>query len=284
MKFNSDLKTEALFFTDSNGREMLERRRDYRPTWRLNQTENVAGNYYPVNSRIYVRDFSARKQLTLVTDRSQGGSSIQDGSLELMLHRRILNDDSLGVSEPLNELGVDGKGLVVKGTTNVIFDTIVNSGRLHRELALAVNNKPVLIFDPDIRAEKLLRKERRLASAVSGELPEQLHLLTLMQEDGEVRGTSCIVRIEHIYEVNEDPELSKPVTIDLRDYLSPLIGEVTGIVEQALGANIPVTELEKRLDWNKNSKVAKATKEQKLQDYKFEFEPMQIRTFRVYYQ
>ena len=42
MKFNSDLKTEALFYTDSNGREMLERRRDYRPTWRLNQTENVA--------------------------------------------------------------------------------------------------------------------------------------------------------------------------------------------------------------------------------------------------
>ena len=30
-------------------------RRDYRPTWKLNQTETVAGNYYPVNSRIYIR-------------------------------------------------------------------------------------------------------------------------------------------------------------------------------------------------------------------------------------
>lgn len=29
-------------------------RRDYRPTWELNQTEPVAGNYYPVNSRIYI--------------------------------------------------------------------------------------------------------------------------------------------------------------------------------------------------------------------------------------
>ena len=29
-------------------------RRDYRPTWKLNQTEPVAGNYYPVNSRIYI--------------------------------------------------------------------------------------------------------------------------------------------------------------------------------------------------------------------------------------
>jgi len=29
--------------------------RDYRPTWKLNQTETVAGNYYPVNSRINIQ-------------------------------------------------------------------------------------------------------------------------------------------------------------------------------------------------------------------------------------
>jgi len=29
--------------------------RDYRSTWKLNQTETVAGNYYPVNSRIYIQ-------------------------------------------------------------------------------------------------------------------------------------------------------------------------------------------------------------------------------------
>lgn len=29
-------------------------RDDYRPTWTLNQTEPVAGNYYPVNTRIYI--------------------------------------------------------------------------------------------------------------------------------------------------------------------------------------------------------------------------------------
>lgn len=29
-------------------------RRNYRPTWALKQTEPVAGNYYPVNTRIYI--------------------------------------------------------------------------------------------------------------------------------------------------------------------------------------------------------------------------------------
>ena len=146
IKFQSDLDSKSTFYTDSNGREMLKRVRDYRPTWTLNQTEKTAGNYYPINSRIYIRDEQANKQLTVVTDRSQGGASIQDGSIEIMLHRRILNDDSLGVSEPLNEPGSDNKGLIVKGKLYVLLDTIENSAKLHRQLALQLNNEPVSLF------------------------------------------------------------------------------------------------------------------------------------------
>ena len=60
-------------------------------------------------------------QLTVLTDRSQGGASIADGQLELMVHRRTLNDDSLGVGEPLNETGIDGKGLRVRGKVEKYF-------------------------------------------------------------------------------------------------------------------------------------------------------------------
>ena len=50
----------------------------------------------------------------IYTDRSEGGSSIRDGSIEIMLHRRILHDDKFGVGEPLNETAY-GDGLVVRG-------------------------------------------------------------------------------------------------------------------------------------------------------------------------
>ena len=33
----------------------LVHRRNYRPTWNLNNTEPVAQNYFPINSRIYIR-------------------------------------------------------------------------------------------------------------------------------------------------------------------------------------------------------------------------------------
>ncbi len=78
----------------------------------------MSGNYYPVNSAAYIREGTAR-QLTVLTDRSQGGASLQDGTLELMVHRRLLYDDRRGVGEPLNEPGVDGKGLIITGPLNL---------------------------------------------------------------------------------------------------------------------------------------------------------------------
>lgn len=41
----------------------------------------------------------------MTVDRSQGGGSIFDGQIEIMVHRRLQYDDDRGVIEPLNETG-----------------------------------------------------------------------------------------------------------------------------------------------------------------------------------
>ena len=41
------LASNGTFWTDSNGRQMVRRRRDVRQTWKLNSTEPVSQNYYP---------------------------------------------------------------------------------------------------------------------------------------------------------------------------------------------------------------------------------------------
>jgi hypothetical protein len=60
-------------------------------------------------------------QLALVTDRAQGGSSLESGQMEVMVHRRTLLDDDRGVGEPINETMCGCRdcacaGLVARGT------------------------------------------------------------------------------------------------------------------------------------------------------------------------
>lgn len=49
--------------------------------------------------------------MTVMNDRAQGGSSLADGQIELMLNRRLYKDDSRGVGEALNETDPLGHGV-----------------------------------------------------------------------------------------------------------------------------------------------------------------------------
>lgn len=82
-RFSTSMATNGEFFTDSNGREMLKRIRNFRETWDIRLEEFVSGNYYPINTKIAIEDTDNR--LAILPDRAQGGSSIFDGSVELMV-------------------------------------------------------------------------------------------------------------------------------------------------------------------------------------------------------
>jgi lysosomal alpha-mannosidase len=72
-------------------------------------------NYYPVSSIIGIESSSASSQpsLFIMNDRAQGGSSLAPGQLELMIHRRIQQDDWRGNTEHLDEYEF-GKPLEVR--------------------------------------------------------------------------------------------------------------------------------------------------------------------------
>lgn len=92
-RFKSDLLSDGLFYTDSNGREMLERKRNFRPTWSVNIKEPVSANYYPVTSRITLRD--GDKEFSILTDRAQGGTSLNNGEVELMVNVTIFEEECM---------------------------------------------------------------------------------------------------------------------------------------------------------------------------------------------
>ena len=55
VRYESNITSKDTFYTDSNGREMLKRVRDYRPTWKLEVNEPVSGNYYPLTAGMYLK-------------------------------------------------------------------------------------------------------------------------------------------------------------------------------------------------------------------------------------
>jgi lysosomal alpha-mannosidase len=65
IRYDTDIQSQGKYYTDANGREVLERIRDYRPTWNYTVFEPVSGNYYPVTSRIWIKE--PNRQFTILT-------------------------------------------------------------------------------------------------------------------------------------------------------------------------------------------------------------------------
>ncbi|CAF3076283.1 unnamed protein product [Rotaria sp. Silwood2] len=276
LRYDTDINSQSKFYTDANGREVLERIRDYRPTWNYSKVEVVSGNYYPINSRIWIKE--PNRQLTILTDRSEGGSSIHDGSIEIMLHRRTLYDDALGVGEPLNETAYDD-GLVVRGKHFLIIESPTSSAIYHRFGSQHLYMHPLATYAlPQLSYANYSETYRQTWSALQNDLPLNVHLLTFDQLDTK----QYLIRVEHYFELNEDDRYSNSITLDLQKIFQSQ-GIISGIVELTLSGNLPLNNM-KRLDWSINDKILSkmdVLKEMSLEDLNIRLNPMQIRTFLV---
>ncbi|KAG5675727.1 hypothetical protein PVAND_005607 [Polypedilum vanderplanki] len=279
-RFYTVMKTDGVFYTDSNGREMLRRKRNYRETWKANIKEAIAGNYYPINTKIAIEDKVHR--LAILTDRAQGGSSIYDGTVELMVHRRLLHDDAFGVGEALNETAY-GKGLIARGKHYLIFGkktdehpTLAGRERLLQNRVLLPN---WLFFDDvsSISYDDWAKKFTNIHSSIGLSLPQNVYFMTFEPwKDG-----TFLIRFEHLLEKGEDPELSKTVRFNLADIFP---GNEIELKEVTLSANQWIEELN-RLHFK--AEVGDFRDEINTSDIGFKdivdleisLDPMQIRTF-----
>eukprot|EP00091_Calanus_sinicus_P011860 TRINITY_DN26768_c0_g1_i1.p1 TRINITY_DN26768_c0_g1~~TRINITY_DN26768_c0_g1_i1.p1 ORF type:complete len:158 (-),score=28.94 TRINITY_DN26768_c0_g1_i1:25-429(-) len=133
---------------------MIQRKRNSRPTYEVNSEEPTSQNYYPVNSQILIKGDS--EELAVLVDRSQGGSSLKDGCLELMLHRRLLDDDSFGVGEALNEHAY-GTGLVAVGKHQILLGQDITKDK--KEKAMEMFYEPLIVFQKNAEQKGLIPKQ-----------------------------------------------------------------------------------------------------------------------------
>ncbi|PSN38673.1 Lysosomal alpha-mannosidase [Blattella germanica] len=240
--FTTDLETNAVFYTDSNGRELLKRQRNFRPTWNVTLDKRISGNYYPVTSRIVIRDANNGNEVAILNDRSQGGSSMNNGEIELMVE--------YAYGKPLV---VRGKHYLVVGNANSN-----NSGptmaAVERELALKKLLQPWLFFSKTALTFNQWQSSHKMEFVgLTRNLPSNIHILTLEPW----KENELLLRLEHIMEKNEDPELSKPVQVNLQDLFNTFT--ITEIHETNLAGNQWKEDMN-RLVWKTGTDRMKSSK------------------------
>ncbi|XP_028761137.1 alpha-mannosidase At3g26720 [Neltuma alba] len=279
-QITTKMKTNKTFYTDSNGRDFIKRIRDFRTDWDLQVNQPIAGNYYPVNLGIYMQD--SGMELSVLVDRSVGGSSLVDGQVELMLHRRLLHDDSRGVGEVLNETICTAdqcEGLTIRGKLYLRIDRIGEGAKWRRTVGQEIYS-PLLLAFTEQDEDKWLHFPLSTFSGTesSYNLPNNTALLTLQ----ELNNGKVLIRLAHLYEIGEDKDYSVMASVDLK-MLFPN-KKIIKVTEMSLSANQERAEMEKkRLKW----KVQGSSEEHKVErggpvdpaKLVVELAPMEIRTF-----
>ncbi|KAJ8951630.1 hypothetical protein NQ318_012300 [Aromia moschata] len=239
-RYTTELNTDGVFYTDSNGREIIYRKKDFRPTYEYTDEEPQSGNYYPVDTKILLKD--GEEQFAVITDRAEGGSSLHSGEVELMLSRNLLHDEGGIIGETLREIEYQ-QLLVARGSHFVTLgmSSLGNGGRtmaaVERDIAQRKLLQPWIFYT----SEDIPVKEQ---SFLNKELPNNVHLLTLENWIGDEN--KILLRLEHILEKDEDPNLSKEVEVDISDLFKTIT--IKSMKEYMLAANTPLDE-SVRLKW-----------------------------------
>jgi len=286
-RFSSDVASAKTSYTDSNGREFLQRVKDFRPTWNYTVDQPVAGNYYPVNGITYIKD--STKQVTILNDRAQGSASLNDGQLEFMVHRRVLVDDRRGVGEPINETqGITpypnpvrvGPGLGISGTHYLLLTAPAQAAASYRPLQDRVFADPYLAFTAVTNPSQFLTNHVTQNSFVTTALPVNVQLQTLSSWNS---AGNFLVRVAHQFAVGEDTTLSNTTTVDLAAVLK---WTITSATELSLTANQNKAEM-KRPSYRKEDSMSGPPTQFILSDsgalkaVVVTLGPLQIKTFAV---
>ncbi|XP_076907338.1 alpha-mannosidase-like isoform X2 [Bidens hawaiensis] len=243
-RITADMVTNKVFYTDSNGRDFLERVRDYRQDWHLQVTQPVAGNYYPLNLGIFTRD--NKTEMSVLVDRATGGGSINDGEMEIMFHRRMLYDDGRGVGEALDETVCNKttcQGLAIRGKYYLSVDNTGSGSRWRRTTGQEIYSPLLLAFTHENQEDyKASHSTRSTTMDPNYTLSPNVALVTLQElEDG-----SVLLRLAHLYEAGEDVDYSNLVKVELKKVFAQKT--IKTIRETSLSANQDKSAI-KRMPW-----------------------------------
>jgi len=262
IQYTSSVESSSTWYSDSNAREMQPRVRNQRFSYVYNVTEPISGNYVPITAAAFITD--GQHTFTVLNDRAQGVASLQDGQLELMIHRRLLADDSRGVGEPLNETQWmssyasdnphvrSGPGLVITGTHYLYFTAANHAASQWRPATTRVYAPLTYAFAPLSESVSSYIAAHNVEMAfAAAELPLNVELISLQSwgqwVSGAAKDNTVMLRLAHSFAVGEDATLSQPASFDLASFFS---APPKTVQQMSLTITKPAAQAQQKLHWN----------------------------------
>ena len=247
LRFGTGLRSNATWETDANGLRMMRRQRRARNTSTYNVTEPVAQNYFPVTSSATLQDDVAGRGLSLAFDAAHGVSSLADGDLEVMLHRRLV-DNGCRTDEGYE---MDDRHSVIQ-RVRLQAGPVALLPTFYRPDAQKMLH-PIQLYWPGAAGHAVSPGDggphttNHAGVPPVGSLPANVHLFTLRRipergadllcdpfelaactnsvsapagSGGRTKGT-LLLRLQHLFDVGEGAALAEPVSVDIARFLAP---------------------------------------------------------------
>uniref|UniRef100_A0A3Q2P927 Glycosyl hydrolase family 38 C-terminal domain-containing protein n=1 Tax=Fundulus heteroclitus TaxID=8078 RepID=A0A3Q2P927_FUNHE len=172
MRLVTSIQSGDVFYTDLNGFQIQPRR--------FYQKLPLQGNFYPMPSQAYIQD--SHHRLTLHTAQALGVSSLESGQLEVIMDRRLMQDDNRGLGQGLkdNKKTANRFRLLLERRTmnNKMMDSPTTS------FPSMVSHATGALLNHDVLALPVLPKRRGVPplqtfAPLKSVLPCDVHLLNL---------------------------------------------------------------------------------------------------------
>uniref|UniRef100_A0A8C7XYX0 Alpha-mannosidase n=1 Tax=Oryzias sinensis TaxID=183150 RepID=A0A8C7XYX0_9TELE len=172
MRLSTDIKSDDIFYTDLNGFQIQPRR--------FYQKLPVQGNFYPISSQAYIQD--SRHRLTLHTAQALGVTSFESGQLEVIMDRRLMQDDNRGL----------GQGLKDNKRTENRFRLLLERRSFGNKVSSSVSHMTSAILNHEVLPLPVVPKRRGIPplktfAPLMSKFPCDFHLLNLRSIQNKVR-------------------------------------------------------------------------------------------------
>uniref|UniRef100_A0A672PB92 Alpha-mannosidase n=1 Tax=Sinocyclocheilus grahami TaxID=75366 RepID=A0A672PB92_SINGR len=222
MRLVTDIQSGDTFYTDLNGFQIQPRR--------YFQKLPLQANFYPMPAMAYIQDSQYR--LTLYTAQALGVSSLASGQLEVILDRRLMQDDNRGLGQGLkdNKRTANRFRLLLERRSSMVESSAV--AVLPVSFPSLLSHMTSTILNHEVLALPVLPWKHGVPSVrtfapLAGTLPCDFHLLNLRSIQSlvnESRGRKMCVSVDFACcETDEDLEfLLQPMSLSLMHSQPPL--------------------------------------------------------------